>query len=192
MAATAKKNPYAYAPSRVYSYSRAATAEALPNYEGEQAEVQPRQNPQQPQRQAHPAPRTRVQREPSPAVKRKRRLMPKLFSFAGVFAVAALLIGIVVRYAAIATEYANVNQMEAKITESKRRITELEVQLDEAVNLADARQTAEDAGLGYPTSDQIVDVNGTVGEYWQQGSEPDAAGDTGSGNTGALPDQSGD
>ncbi len=170
MAATAKKNPYAYAPSRVYSYSRAATAEALPDHDGE---FRPGTNPQQPAptRKTHAAPRTRVQREPSAAVKRKQRLMPKLFSIAGVFAVAALLIGIVVRYAAIATEYGNINAMEAKITESRRRITELEVQLDEAVSLVDARQTAETAGLDYPAASQIVDVNGTVGGYISRGGQ---------------------
>ena len=33
MASAARKNEYIYAPSKVYSYSRAATAEALPQQE---------------------------------------------------------------------------------------------------------------------------------------------------------------
>ncbi len=155
MATAARNDKYAYAPSRVYSYSRAAVAEELPEYEPEAAPQQP-----EPQRKTHPVTRTRIKREPTPALRRKQRLMPKILSVATVFAAAAVLIYIVVRYSAITAEWANVNALEAQIEESERRITELEVQLDEAINLDEARDTALNAGLDYPTADQIVDVAG--------------------------------
>ena len=164
MAATAKKAQNVYAPSRVYSYSRAATAEKLayPSYEEDDnipAQI-PRAEPKR-----HAAPRTRIIREATPAQKRKQRTMPKLVSVIGVLTIAAILIGLVLRYAAITSAYSKVNAMEAKIEESRRRITELEVQLDEAVTLDEARSTALEEGLNYPNAGQIVKVNGAVGGY---------------------------
>ena len=91
--------------------------------------------------------------------------MPKLVSVIGVLTIAAILIGLVLRYAAITSAYSKVNAMEAKIEESRRRITELEVQLDEAVTLDEARSTALEEGLNYPNAGQIVKVNGAVGGY---------------------------
>ena len=161
MAATAKKAQNVYAPSRVYSYSRAATAEKLSYEEAESIPAQiPRAEPKR-----HAAPRTRIIREATPAQKRKQRTMPKLVSVIGVLTIAAILIGLVLRYAAITSAYSKVNAMEAKIEESRRRITELEVQLDEAVTLDEARSTALEEGLNYPNAGQIVKVNGAVGGY---------------------------
>ncbi|MEI3424788.1 MAG: hypothetical protein V8Q85_06980 [Christensenellales bacterium] len=39
------------------------------------------------------------------------------------------------------------------------------MQLDEAVSLDEARLAAAQAGLNYPTAEQIVEVNGAVGGY---------------------------
>lgn len=158
MAVAANKNKYAYAPSRVYSYSRAAVAEALPAYE---PEYEPKQTPR-PAVKAHPGAKTRVRREPSAATKRKQRFMPKFMSVSAVFIMAAMLIYIIVRYTMITAEWADVNAMQAKIDESRRRITQLEVQLDAAADLVAARDTALGAGLNYPTADQIVNVEGSV------------------------------
>ena len=59
MAATAKKGQNVYAPSRVYSYSRAATAEKLPYEEAESIPAQiPRAEPKR-----HAAPQTRIRNE---------------------------------------------------------------------------------------------------------------------------------
>ncbi len=162
MAAAANKNKYAYAPSRVYSYSRAALAETLPEYEPAR---RPQEAPPRPatKTKTHPGTSTRVKREPSPVVKRKQRFLPKLFSVAAVFMAAAVLIYIIVRYAAITTEWAAVNETQAEIDESLRRITQLEVQLDEATDLHLARETALEAGMGYPSADQIVDVESAYG-----------------------------
>lgn len=161
MAQAAKKDTYVYAPSRVYSYSRAATAEALP----EAAPAPHRGAP----RPAHPAPRTRVKREPSPAMKRKQRFVPKLVSVIEVFAATALIIFIVVQYSLIAGEYNELNDIRSDIEASKLRIAELEVQLDSAVNVEEAREAAEKAGLDYPSAGQIVDVDGVIGGYEQTG-----------------------
>lgn len=160
MAATANKNKYAYAPSRVYSYSNAALAETLPEYEPAQ---NPYRKPAGPEHGAHPGRQTRIRREPAPAVRRKQRLMPKLFSVSAVLIAAAALIYMIVRYATITAEWTNVNELQAQIDESQRRITQLEVQLDEAADLDDAKETALEAGLNYPAADQIVDVDGTDG-----------------------------
>ena len=161
MAATAKKGQNIYAPSRVYSYSRAATAEQLPYEEGESIPAQiPRAEPKR-----HAAPQTRIMREATPAAKRKQRTLPKLISVTGVLVIAAVLIGLVFRYASIASAYRTVNGTQKKIEESQRRITELQVQLDEAVSMDEARQAAAQAGLNYPTAEQIVEVNGAVGGY---------------------------
>lgn len=161
MAATAKKGQNVYAPSRVYSYSRAATAEKLPYEEAESIPAQiPRAEPKR-----HAAPQTRIMREATTAQKRKQRTLPKLISVTGVLMIAAVMIGLVFRYASIASAYRMVNSTQKKIEESQRRITELEVQLDEAVSLDEARLAAAQAGLNYPTAEQIVEVNGAVGGY---------------------------
>lgn len=161
MAATAKKGQNVYAPSRVYSYSRAATAEKLPYEEAESIPAQiSRAEPKR-----HAAPQTRIMREATTAQKRKQRTLPKLISVTGVLMIAAVMIGLVFRYASIASAYRMVNSTQKKIEESQRRITELEVQLDEAVSLDEARLAAAQAGLNYPTAEQIVEVNGAVGGY---------------------------
>lgn len=161
MAATAEKGQNVYAPSRVYSYSRAATAEKLPYEETESIPAQiPRAEPKR-----HAAPQTRIMREATTAQKRKQRTLPKLISVTGVLMIAAVMIGLVFRYASIASAYRMVNSTQKKIEESQRRITELEVQLDEAVSLDEARLAAAQAGLNYPTAEQVVEVNGAVGGY---------------------------
>lgn len=161
MASAARKNEYIYAPSKVYSYSRAATAEALPQQEP-QIETETVETPAP---AYHPVHNTRIRREPSHRVQRKRRTLPKLASFAGVIATAAVLVFMVLRYATITSEWSQVNDIQRSITESRRRIAELEVQLDEAISLEDARLSAVEAGLDYPNAEQIVSVNGTVGQY---------------------------
>ena len=110
-------------------------------------------------------PQTRIMREATTAQKRKQRTLPKLISVTGVLMIAAVMIGLVFRYASIASAYRTVNGTQKKIEESQRRITELEVQLDEAVSLDEARLAAAQAGLNYPTAEQVVEVNGAVGGY---------------------------
>ena len=168
MAVAARKDEYVYAPSRVYSHSRAATAEALPNEMPQQAprpeepgsaEAEPRT------RTREPAVKTRVQTGPSPRQRRKQRVLPKVASVACIFLIAAVLIGVIVRYSAIALAYSAVNDLEDGIAESERNIAALNVQLNNALNIDAAREAALAAGLGYPTAEQIVRVRETVGNY---------------------------
>lgn len=160
MATAASKTKYAYAPSRVYSYSSAALAEALPEYEPARG---PERAPQRPVPKAHPGRQTRVNRETKPSVKRKQRFMPKLLSVGAVFVAAAVLIFMIVRYAMITAEWAGVNALQADIAQRERRIAELEVQLEEAADLVAAKETALEAGLNYPAAEQIVGVGGAEG-----------------------------
>lgn len=164
MAVAARKDEYLYAPSRVYSHSRQATAEALPRQPyaepGEQA-----QTPQMPRQAKQPASKTRVNKGLSPRQRRKQRLMPMVFSVVGVFAIAAMLIGVINRYAAIALAYSAVNDLEDGIEESERNIAALNVQLNNALDINAARAAALEAGLWYPDAGQIVTVRQTVGSY---------------------------
>ena len=54
-----------------------------------------------------------------------------------------------------------VNQYKNTIEENKRTLDRLEVRLNSAVNLDEARETALAAGLGYPAASQIVKIDGT-------------------------------
>lgn len=169
MAVAARKDEYLYAPSRVYSHSRAATAEALPNDEpysvprteepDGQAEAAPRT------RVKEPTVKTRVHKGPSARQRRKERVFPKVMSVACIFLIAAVLIGVIVRYSMISLAYSAVNDLTDQIEESKRNIAALNVQLNSALDMNAARDAALEAGLGYPTAEQIIRVQETVGSY---------------------------
>lgn len=176
MAVAAKKEEYIYAPSRVYSHSRAATAEALPQAEPMEAPL-PQEEPIPAQRRRQPQVKTRVHRGVSPRQRRKQRLAPKVASVVGIFVIAAILIGVIVRYSAIALAYSNVNDLKNKIAESQRNIAALDVQLNNALNLGNARSAAEAAGLSYPTAGQIVSVHETIGSYQKNDSIPEDTAD---------------
>lgn len=90
-----------------------------------------------------------------------------LFTTMGVLSAAALLIILLVRYAIISQEYAVVNQIREQIVACNREIDILNVQLNAAVSLDQAREAALEAGMGYPQADQIVRI---------QGAEPSLAG----------------
>ena len=73
-------------------------------------------------------------------------------------AVAAVLLLMLVRYAAIAEQYSVVNDMKATIEENQRNLAELKVKLNSAVTLEKARDAALSAGMSYPAADQIVKI----------------------------------
>lgn len=116
-------------------------------------------------RTREPAVKTRVQKGPSPRQRRKQRVLPKVASVACIFLIAAVLIGVIVRYSAIALAYSAVNDLKDGIAESERNIAALNVQLNNALNIDAAREAALAVGLGYPTAEQIVRVRETVGNY---------------------------
>jgi len=146
MAVAARKNDteYVYAGSpamRVYTH-RVQRAEEAPAVQQEEAQ-QPAAKP------AH-----------------SYGLMHKLLTTCAVLAAAAAILLVMVRYSDIAVQYAVVNDYKTTIEENNRTLAELEVRLNSAVSLEEAREAAWAAGLGYPAASQIVSIDGTGAGGW--------------------------
>ena len=146
MAVAARKidTEYVYAGSpamRVYTH-RAQKAE-------EQPAVQQQVQTQSVQRPAH-----------------SYSIIQKLLTTCAVLAAAAAILLVMLRYADIAAQYAMVNEYKTTIQENSRTLAELEVRLNSAVSLEEAREAALAAGLGYPAASQIVSIDGTGAGSW--------------------------
>lgn len=143
---------YGASSTRVYSptygtsaYAYAERAAAVPQ------PVQPERRPEQQQR-----------------VQEKRRQKPQLSAGTK----AALVFGILLmtcaglftifRYHSIARQYAEVNALHADIENIELRIRELNVALECAVNIEDAKQAAQQSGMTYPAASQYVRVGDTL------------------------------
>lgn len=96
-----------------------------------------------------------------PAVKPRYSPLQRLAVTYGILMSAIAILAIMVRYATITEQYAVVNQYKNTIEENKRTLDRLEVRLNSAVNLDEAREAALAAGLGYPAASQIVKIDGT-------------------------------
>ena len=96
-----------------------------------------------------------------PAVKPSYSPLQRLAVTCGILMSAIAILAIMVRYATITEQYAVVNQYKNTIEENKRTLDRLEVRLNSAVNLDEAREAALAAGLGYPAASQIVKIDGT-------------------------------
>ena len=96
-----------------------------------------------------------------PAVKPRYSPLQRLAVTRGILMSAIAILAIMVRYATITEQYAVVNQYKNTIEENKRTLDRLEVRLNSAVNLDEAREAALAAGLGYPAASQIVKIDGT-------------------------------
>ena len=96
-----------------------------------------------------------------PAVKPRYSPLQRLAVTCGILMSAIAILAIMVRYATITEQYAVVNQYTNTIEENKRTLDRLEVRLNSAVNLDEAREAALAAGLGYPAASQIVKIDGT-------------------------------
>lgn len=96
-----------------------------------------------------------------PAVKPRYSPLQRLAVTCGILMSAIAILAIMVRYATITEQYAVVNQYKNTIEENKRTQDRLEVRLNSAVNLDEAREAALAAGLGYPAASQIVKIDGT-------------------------------
>lgn len=96
-----------------------------------------------------------------PAVKPRYSPLQRLAVTCGILMSAIAILAIMVRYATITEQYAVVNQYKNTIEENKRTLDRLEVRLNSAVNLDEAREAALAAGLGYPATSQIVKIDGT-------------------------------
>lgn len=97
-----------------------------------------------------------------PAVKPRYSPLQRLAVTCGILMSAIAILAIMVRYATITEQYAVVNQYKNTIEENKRTLDRLEVRLNSAVNLDEAREAALAAGLGYPAASQIVKTDGTA------------------------------
>ncbi len=136
------RNPYSSA-TRVYSPSRSSVAYA---YE-----------------QAIPLPRRQEKQD----AQHRQRLQPKekLLSSGCKWAlllamavIAASSLVIVSRFANIAGSYAQINKLKAAINEAELRIRELNVSLECAVSIEDAKEAASRLGMAYPDASQYVRV----------------------------------
>ena len=96
-----------------------------------------------------------------PAVKPRYSPLQRLAVTCGILMSAIAILAIMVRYATITEQYAVVNQYKNTIEENKRTLDRLEVRLNSAVNLDEAREAALAAGLGYPAASQIVKIDRT-------------------------------
>jgi len=148
MAVAARKidTEYVYAGSpamRVYTHRVPRAEEAPVVQQQEQAQEQPASKP------AH-----------------SYSLIQKLLTTCAILAAAAAVLLVMVRYADIAVQYAVVNEHKTTIEENNRTLAELEVRLNSAVSLEEAREAALAAGLGYPAASQIVSIDGTGAGSW--------------------------
>ncbi|MBQ9832928.1 MAG: hypothetical protein IJO48_04260 [Clostridia bacterium] len=147
MAVTAKKNDnYEYAPTRVYSYSRSSTAPAV------EPAVKPKQNTGE---------KKAPVKQKKTAVNNKPHILKTVVSVSAVAAIAAVMIFVITRYAAINSAYAAVNDLKDNITKLEQDIETLNVQLNTSVNIEAAREAALNAGMGYPAADQVVSLEET-------------------------------
>lgn len=146
MAVAARKidEDYAYMPAtRVYS-----NAESLRAQREEALEREKRQKR---------AERAAIARQT------RREALNRLFLLVTIGVTMASVLLILLRYASINHAYASVNTLRSDIATVKREITGLNVELNSAVSMQEARDAAEEAGLGYPRADQIVKVIGQNG-----------------------------
>ena len=89
-------------------------------------------------------------------------ILKKLAVTCCILVAAVTMLLILMRYAMITEQYAVVNEYKQTIEENQRTLTELEVKLNSAVSLEEAREAALAAGLGYPSVSQIVTINGAA------------------------------
>lgn len=141
--AARQENREYYAPvTRVYSHGATAVA-AEPAFRPE-----PRPEPQA-------APLERQKQQPRAQTRPAVSPMQRVLAVLVICAVAAALLFVLVRYERIADEYAVVNEIKEQIEEKNITLAALNVELQLAVSLDDAKETAQRMGMGYPTADQI-------------------------------------
>ena len=121
-----------------------------------------------PRAEEAPAVQQQEQEQEQPAAKpaHSYSLIQKLLTTCAILAAAAAILMVMVRYADIAVQYAVVNEHKTTIEENNRTLAELEVRLNSAVSLEEAREAALAAGLGYPAASQIVSIDGTGAGSW--------------------------
>ncbi len=75
--------------------------------------------------------------------------------------VAAMFLVVLFRYEKISAQYTTVNGLKSQIEETQLRLKALNVQLQCAVSIDDAREAAQNVGMTYPDASQFVPVTTT-------------------------------
>lgn len=150
MAVTGKRNDtYEYATTRLYSYSRSSTALA--------ESVSPVRKETAPKTKTE----EKTKQKTAPQTKAKPKLQVK--KAAAVIGAAALAVSLSVlittRYSAISSSCVALSKMQSQINSIKQEIEMLDIKLSTSVSLEAAREAAVNAGMDYPTEEQIVDLS---------------------------------
>ncbi len=147
MAIAVKKEEARYAPAtRVYTHTRSSVAQPEP--------IRPRTRPRvRPQERPAEVPRPHEKRKPDP----KRGL--KTFVLSSVAFLTVLALAVMVGNAMVSERYVMLEDMQAELTSIKKTNESLKAQLEGSIDPSLARQAAEDEGMSYPSSDQIVDTD---------------------------------
>lgn len=150
MAVPAKKSEtYEYAPTRVYSYSRSSVA-----YAAEPVEKVPERKPRQETKQE-----TRQRVKENTQAKAKPQLKRAVLACCSVAFMAAAVLFVITRFAAVNQAYSALNDVKEDIKAAEREIEVLSVQLNNSVDIDAAREAAIKAGMGYPTAEQVVKLD---------------------------------
>ena len=131
MAIAAKKEEARYAPAtRVYTHTRSSVAQPEP---------------------IRPRPPVRPQERP------KRGL--KTLVLSSVAFLTALVLAVMVGNAMVSERYVMLEDMQAELASIKKTNESLRAQLEGSIDPSLARQAAEDEGMSYPSSNQIMDTD---------------------------------
>lgn len=145
MAIAAKKEEARYAPAtRVYTHTRSSVAQPEP--------IRPRP-PVRPQERPKEIPRPHEKRKPDP----KRGL--KTLVLSSVAFLTALVLAVMVGNAMVSERYVMLEDMQAELASIKKTNESLRAQLEGSIDPSLARQAAEDEGMSYPSSDQIMNTD---------------------------------
>ena len=147
MAIAAKKEETRYAPAtRVYTHTRSSVAQPEPIRPRPQPRVRPQERPVE-------SPRPHERRKPDP----KRGL--KTLVLSSVAFLTVLVLAVMVGNAMVSERYVMLEDMQAELASIKKNNESLKAQLEGSIDPSLARQAAEDEGMSYPSSGQIVDTD---------------------------------
>ncbi len=109
------------------------------------------------------APRPRTHPVPKPRAKVERGFARRFMMVACVVGALALVLPLMYRYALIADRYSDINEVKAQIKSANITLDELSVAVECEIDLDKLKQIAQENGLDYPTSDQVVVMDGSSG-----------------------------
>ena len=110
------------------------------------------------------------------------------------FLLAGMLVFVLSGYERISRAYADVNALNEEIELANLRIVGLDVEIECAVTIQDARQAAENAGMQYPEPEQLVRLrllNGNTYTFTMPILNDAYGSGTGTSGTNASPEEAG-